>query len=63
MYRRMQELEVATTTDGAIDIKQGELEGTEITVTVEPGQVPLLCQWLQEAAAEIQKETAEAHHE
>lgn len=55
MEKRMEQLEVMTTKEGAIDIVQGDsFHGEENQVVrIAPDQVEILIQWLKEAKAEI----------
>lgn len=56
MKKRMEALTVETTEQGQIVISQDDVGGGEPTIIIDPSQVPLLVQWLQEAAAELGRE-------
>lgn len=52
MKRRMEQVDVYTN-NGQIWIEQANHPEEAVSVVIEAGQVPLLVQWLQEAAAEL----------
>lgn len=56
MKKKVEEVEVATATDGFIEIIQptGGPDGTEMVVRISPDQVEILIKWLQEAREELQ---------
>jgi len=53
MKKRVEPLEVATTTDGAVDISQEDGSGNDAVVHVPVHQIDLLVEWLNEAKAEL----------
>jgi hypothetical protein len=55
MEKRMEPLKVRTTNDGQILIEQEFHSDDSHGVFVDPSQVDLLIQWLQEAKAELQQ--------
>lgn len=54
MKRRMEQVHIYTE-DGQVWIEQANDPDDVMKVVIEPGQVPLLVQWLQEAAAELKE--------
>jgi hypothetical protein len=53
MHRKMEELGVATTSEGFIDITQPAGHQEDSVIRVHPDQVELLTKWLEEARAEL----------